>query len=1013
MTNPALSVAGALMAMSLVLAACDSGSGPHRIPHALEAVAGAGQSGTVGKPVPEAPSVRVSTRKGKPVRGQVVVFSVVSGGGAVSQAVVNTDEEGEARVGAWVLGPRAGQQIVQALVEGLPPLFFMAQGVADDPASIVIWTGDGQTGFVGAPLHVIPSVRVRDAYENLVEGAPVEFLVTKGGGVLAKSVWETNSAGIAEAGHWTLGTVPGPNSLRATIDTLPPVTFSATGLPDVPSRATVLLGDGQTAQVGTDLPLRPTLLLTDRFGNLLEGIPVTFEVTQGGGSIANSRQVSGKTGVVVSGPWTLGPEAGLQTLQAKVPGLVPVLLSATAEPGPPAALVGLVEGSQAATVAKEVPDPPRVRVEDQYGNPVPGVAVSFFPSGSPDPDLSPGTVDPQEATTDETGVAVAERWTLGTVAGPYSATATADGVGGGVEFYAEARPDEPDVLLYRAGDGQVAKFGAPVAIPPSVRVEDRYGNGVGGVTVDFVVEEGGGVVDGTPAVTDPEGVTSVGQWTLGPAPGPNRLSASAEGLGVVVFQATALTAVPSGLNKVAGDGQMALVGSAVLTPPRVQVVDAGGAPISGVPISFSIETGSGSVEPTGAATDEDGIAAVDTWVLGTVAGENRLRASVEGLDPVFFSGTGLPGPPASLEKYQGDNQKVLAGNPVRIPPGVRLLDSFGNPTPGLRVEFSVSAGGGMVLGGTPATAGDGVASVQSWILGPAPGTNELNATYPGLLEVVFEAEGLEQGEFEIELDFQTPVDPSVAAAFDKAVERWEVIIVGDVYDVSDTLPVGGCQPVLEEGGLDDLKVYVTVMDIDGSGGVLGRAGPCYFRTGGAPIPVTGVMELDEADLEDLEAADLLQDVIVHELAHVLGFGILWDVAPNDLLVGAGSSDPYFQGATAIAAFDEAGGSARPGPKVPVENTGGPGTRDGHWRESVHDSELMTGWIEVDGIPNPLSAITIGSFADMGYSVNMNAADPYVLFDPLGAPARESRRSRIYLQELPPPIPIPLGSGRIP
>jgi hypothetical protein len=296
------------------------------------------------------------------------------------------------------------------------------------------------------------------------------------------------------------------------------------------------------------------------------------------------------------------------------------------------------------------------------------------------------------------------------------------------------------------------------------------------------------------------------------------------------------------------------------------------------------------------------------------------------------------------------------------------------------------------------------------MLGPVPGTNELTAAFPGLPEVAFEAEGLEPGEFEIELDFQTPVDPFVEAAFSDAVIRWEGIIVGDVYDVRDTLPVGGCQPVLEEDGLDDLKVYITVMDIDGSGGVLGRAGPCYFRTGGAPIPVTGVMELDGADLEDLEAAGLLQDVIVHELAHVMGFGIMWDVAPNDLLVGGGGSDPYFQGATAIAAFDEAGGSVRSGSKVPVENTGGPGTRDGHWRESVHDSELMTGWIEVDGIPNPLSAITIGSFADMGYSVNMNAADPYVLFDPLGAPARESGRTRIYLQELPPPIPIPLGSG---
>ena len=29
--------------------------------------------------------------------------------------------------------------------------------------------------------------------------------------------------------------------------------------------------------------------------------------------------------------------------------------------------------------------------------------------------------------------------------------------------------------------------------------------------------------------------------------------------------------------------------------------------------------------------------------------------------------------------------------------------------------------------------------------------------------------------------------------------------------------------------------------------------------------------------------------------------------------------------------------------VPVENTGGAGTRGGHWRESIFQTELMTGW----------------------------------------------------------------------
>jgi hypothetical protein len=60
--------------------------------------------------------------------------------------------------------------------------------------------------------------------------------------------------------------------------------------------------------------------------------------------------------------------------------------------------------------------------------------------------------------------------------------------------------------------------------------------------------------------------------------------------------------------------------------------------------------------------------------------------------------------------------------------------------------------------------------------------------------------------------------------------------------------------------------------------------------------------------------------------------------------------------------------------VPVENTGGPGTRLGHWRESIFTNEVMTGWVNSGSMP--ISRITVGSLADMGYQVNYAAADVY-------------------------------------
>jgi hypothetical protein len=63
-------------------------------------------------------------------------------------------------------------------------------------------------------------------------------------------------------------------------------------------------------------------------------------------------------------------------------------------------------------------------------------------------------------------------------------------------------------------------------------------------------------------------------------------------------------------------------------------------------------------------------------------------------------------------------------------------------------------------------------------------------------------------------------------------------------------------------------------------------------------------------------------------------------------------------------------------RVPVENTGGPGTADGHWRETVFRNELMSGFISAAG--NPLSRLTAASLGDMGYKVDLAAAEPYVL-----------------------------------
>ena len=155
------------------------------------------------------------------------------------------------------------------------------------------------------------------------------------------------------------------------------------------------------------------------------------------------------------------------------------------------------------------------------------------------------------------------------------------------------------------------------------------------------------------------------------------------------------------------------------------------------------------------------------------------------------------------------------------------------------------------------------------------------------------------------------------------------------------------------------------------------------------------MEFDVADVAGLENNGTLDEVILHEMIHVVGFGVVW--TSKGLLSGAGGSDPIFLGGRAITAFDSIGGNVYPGNPVPVENTGGAGTANSHWRETVFKNELMTGFINNGA--NPLSVVTASSLADVGYSVDLNQTDPYAITPPFPSPPAGLGQSVFMLDDI--------------
>jgi len=214
------------------------------------------------------------------------------------------------------------------------------------------------------------------------------------------------------------------------------------------------------------------------------------------------------------------------------------------------------------------------------------------------------------------------------------------------------------------------------------------------------------------------------------------------------------------------------------------------------------------------------------------------------------------------------------------------------------------------------------------------------------------------GGFQITLNM-TGLTASQQSIFQQAAARWSQVITGDLPNAT----YGG-------QAVDDLLINASATPIDGVNGILGQAGPDAFRSG-SRLPYHGIMEFDSADLASMQQSGLLLSVVMHEMGHILGIGTIW--SDLGLLSGAGGGNPIFVGAQATAAYNQVFGTSASG--VPVENTGGAGTRDSHWRDSILVNELMTGWAG-PGTNLPLSRITVGSLADIGYTVNYAAADVF-------------------------------------
>ena len=438
------------------------------------------------------------------------------------------------------------------------------------------------------------------------------------------------------------------------------------------------------------------------------------------------------------------------------------------------------------------------------------------------------------------------------------------------------------------------------------------------------------------------------------------------------------------------------VGTVLTTPPTFVVKDDGGKVLSGIPVTITVSAGGGVLTnpPTKTTSGET---PVGTWQLGNIAGINSVTVQVAGLAPFVISVNGKAGPPTQLTFLAGQGQSARAGTALPAAITVQAKDKFGNPVGGTPVTFAAIEGGGTVGGnGNPVnTDASGNATSPAWTLGKTANPQTLRASTPSGASATVTATVTTS--FNVDLRFfGGAISPAATAAFTNAAARIMGAVIGDVPDIAASATGINIQQFCGLAGLptaftepiDDLLIFASVVPIDGAGGILGRAGPCAIRTGAGPgnnQSVFGVMQFDAVDVDSMVSHGILQDVIQHEMLHVVGIGTLWNT--YGVLADAGTTSVRFTGTLGVGACIQIGAASACPSSVPVENSGGAGTRDSHWRESVFANELMTGFVCdptrippqcTQPVPNPFSLISVQSLADVGYQVNPADADPYVV-----------------------------------
>jgi protocatechuate 3,4-dioxygenase beta subunit len=294
----------------------------------------------------------------------------------------------------------------------------------------------------------------------------------------------------------------------------------------------------------------------------------------------------------------------------------------------------------------------------------------------------------------------------------------------------------PNQLTLVAGTPQTATLETAFASGLQVALSNSDGcavTGAAGVPVTFSAPAAGAsgrfsASNSTTATVgaDASGTVAAPTFTANATTGSYIVTASSQ-YGTVSFSLTNTAAgIPAQLSAIPLASSSASVTSRFPQPLQVRVLDAGGNPVAGTSVTFTLDPAAagtcgasvaagasfaGGATQATATTDASGLATSPALTANTAAGSFAATAAISsaggggganegsgkagdpGVTPVSFALVNRAGKPTKIAPGVGAMQATTAGSPFRLRLAVTVTDANKNPVPGALVTFSAPAAG--------------------------------------------------------------------------------------------------------------------------------------------------------------------------------------------------------------------------------------------------------------------------------------------------------------------------------